>query len=312
MDPLRFDHYMEQCLYGPDGFYSKDGTAGRRRGDFITSPEAGPLFGAVLAETIDHWWESTGRQPDFTVYDVGCGPATLLKSIRLARPDRPWNLVGVDRSNEAADRTELPEDLSGAVVLANELLDNLPFRIVERSADGFFEVFVAEGHEVLLPCDLDLELEIPVGARAPIHEQAAAWIQSTLSRKPAVLCLFDYGAATTAELAERGGWLRTYRQHKRGSDPLAKPGDQDITTDIGFDQLPTPDELIQQGEFLQRWSIDRLVDEGRTHWKANAHAPDLFAMRMRSRISEAEALLDPAGLGAWWVATWGTGSFYRR
>ena len=45
----RFDRYMERCLYGPDGFYATDGSAGRRGGDFITCPEVGPLFGAVLA-----------------------------------------------------------------------------------------------------------------------------------------------------------------------------------------------------------------------------------------------------------------------
>ena len=33
-------------------------------------------------------------------------------------------------------------------------------------------------------------------------------------------------------------------------------------------------------------------------------APDLTAMRMRSRVNEAEALLDPAGLGAFWVGEW--------
>ena len=41
---------MELALYGPSGFYTgaASGSAGRR-GDFITSPEIGPLFGAVLA-----------------------------------------------------------------------------------------------------------------------------------------------------------------------------------------------------------------------------------------------------------------------
>jgi hypothetical protein len=46
------------------------------------------------------------------------------------------------------------------------------------------------------------------------------------------------------------------------------------------------------------------VEEGRRHWSEHAAAPDLLAMRMRSRISEAEALTDPAGLGAFWVGEW--------
>ena len=50
--PLRVDEYLTVVLYGPHGFYTTAGHAGRR-GDFITSAEVGPLFGAVLARWID-------------------------------------------------------------------------------------------------------------------------------------------------------------------------------------------------------------------------------------------------------------------
>src|SRR5436190_216322 len=43
---------MSIALYGEHGFYSGGGRAGRR-GDFITSPEVGPLFGTVLGRAID-------------------------------------------------------------------------------------------------------------------------------------------------------------------------------------------------------------------------------------------------------------------
>ena len=47
--PLPFDEVMELALYDPEhGFYATGGQAGRR-GDFVTSPEVGPLFGAVVA-----------------------------------------------------------------------------------------------------------------------------------------------------------------------------------------------------------------------------------------------------------------------
>jgi SAM-dependent MidA family methyltransferase len=45
---------MDDALYGPEGFYMRpDGGSAGRRGDFLTSPEVGPLFGAVLARAID-------------------------------------------------------------------------------------------------------------------------------------------------------------------------------------------------------------------------------------------------------------------
>lgn len=314
----RFDTYMERCLYGPDGFYTTHGVAGRGRGDFITSPEVGPLFGAVLANALDAWWESAGRPDPWTVYDVGCGPNTLLKAIRKARPagERPWRLIGVDRarpdvpqtgaaSSDSATgvverRSELPEDLTGAVVLGNELLDNLPFRIIERGTDGRWrEVFVEGGEEQLMPTDA--RLDMAAGARAPLLSEATRWCRSVIARRPSHVCLFDYGAATTAELAKRGGWLRTYRKHQRGGDPLAEPGRWDITVDVAVDQLPAGAFVDTQAGFLRRWGIDTLVHEGREHWRANAARPDLQAIAMRSRISEAEALTDPDGLGSWLV-----------
>lgn len=308
----RFDAYMERCLYGPDGFYTTHGVAGRARGDFLTSPEVGPLFGAVVANALDSWWAEAGRPDPWTVYDVGCGPNTLLKAVRRARPaeERPWRLVGIDRADPAAGGSddaggieraaELPEDLSGSVVLANELLDNLPFRVIERSAGGeWFEVHVDDGTEHLLLTDV--RLDIPPGSRAPAIVAAAEWCRETLARKPARLCLFDYGTATTGQLAERGDWLRTYRRHQRSDDPFVDTGRWDITTDIAVDQLPPGAMVTTQAEFLRRWGIDDLVREGREYWRSNAARPNVTAIAMRSRISEAEALTDPAGLGSWLV-----------
>jgi hypothetical protein len=39
-------------------------------------------------------------------------------------------------------------------------------------------------------------------------------------------------------------------------------------------------------------------------WEKSASSPDLVAMTMRSRVREAEALLDASGLGAFSVAQW--------
>ena len=59
--PVPFSEVMDLALYDPEhGFYASGGAAGRR-GDFITSPEVGPLFGAVVARALDEWWRATGR-----------------------------------------------------------------------------------------------------------------------------------------------------------------------------------------------------------------------------------------------------------
>lgn len=310
----RFDDYMHRCLYGDRGFYTIGrGVAGRRTGDFITSPEVGPLFGAVLARWLDVQWVDLGRPEPFRVFDAGTGPGTLLRSLDQARPECSvaWELIGVD----PADGTELPTDLDGAVIVANELLDNLVVRLVERRDAGWFEVWVdSDGQrptEVLEPLDADDTLRLPTsvaalpaGVRSPWHDAGARWVDDVLGRGAVTVLVFDYGTPTTAELVDRGGWLRTYRQHQRGEDPYVGAGTADITVDVAFDQLPGSPALSTQADFLHAHGIDDLVAEGRRFWTANAARPDLRALMMRSRISEADALLDPDGLGAWIVACW--------
>jgi SAM-dependent MidA family methyltransferase len=316
---IRFDTFMELALYGAHGFYTDGGRAGRR-GDFITSPEVGPLFGAVLARWIDAEWQRLGRPDDFTVVEVGAGPGTLARAITRCwaaqSTEHPHRYVAVERS--AAQRAAHPDGIESlaavpegrftGVVVANELLDNLPFRLAVFD-DGWREAFVAtapDGRfvEVLRPFDTvpaALPASAPHGARAPWQQQAGAWVDQARSHLAAgSVLVFDYGVARTAGLAARPwrDWLRTYRGHQRGAHYLRDTGLQDITTEVAVDQLPEPDEVRTQAQFLQRWGIDELVDEGRAAWAAAAAAPTVAAMSMRSRVREAEALLDPAGLGA--------------
>lgn len=307
---LRFDGWVDRCLYDPlIGFYATGRGRAGRRGDFLTSPEVGPLFGASLARALDEWWDALGQPARFPVVDAGAGPGTLLKALALASPRcaEVWQLRAVD---VAPGMQPDLGDVEGGVVIANELLDNLPFRVLDHAHDNAWsEVFVAfdEGgvREVLRPASdvPDRFLGLPAG-RLPWLEAAGRWVGEVLERQPACLLVFDYGRPSTGELMARGGWLRTYRRHERGSDPYRQPGQWDLTTDVGFDQLPAPSELATQAEVLRRYGIDQLVDEGRAHWQRHAAHPDLTAMRMRSRVREAEALLDPDGLGGWMVATW--------
>jgi hypothetical protein len=76
---------------------------------------------------------------------------------------------------------------------------------------------------------------------------------------------------------------------------------------VAIDQLPEPDAVRSQAQWLQLHDIDELVDEGKRYWEAHAARPDLEAIKMRSRISEAEALLEPNGLGAFLVCEWQAG-----
>ena len=59
-----------------------------------------------------------------------------------------------------------------------------------------------------------------------------------------------------------------------------------------------------RGAFVKRIGIAELVEEGRRLWQERAHLGDLTAIRARSRVTEADALCDPDGLGAFRVLEW--------
>jgi SAM-dependent MidA family methyltransferase len=122
----------------------------------------------------------------------------------------------------------------------------------------------------------------------------------------------DY-VATSVELAGRPwtDWVRTYAGHGRGDHPLARLGGQDVTVEVCLDQLAQvrpPTAQRSQAEFLRAHGIDALVEQGRRQWAERAHLGDLTAVAARSRVTEAAALCDPTGLGAFAVLEWTAGS----
>lgn len=320
---LRFDRFLEVALYGESGFYSVAGAAGRR-GDFITSPEVGPLFGVVMARALDAWWNELGRPDPFRVVEVGAGPGTLARAVLTGDDEvvRAVQWIAVEKSprqralhsDDVESRADLP-DGTAHVVIGNEVLDNVPFRLLVNDG-GWKESHVAIAGErfveVLRPFDEDRDLPVGAahGARIPLQGAAVDLLRECRSLVPRGHMLFiDYCTPTTDELARMPWreWLRTYRRHGRGAHYLGDPGEQDVTTQVALDQLlrAVPGaEVTTQEAFLRCWGIDQLVDEGRRVWEESAHRPTVAALRMRSRVREAEALLDLHGLGAFSVMHW--------
>jgi SAM-dependent MidA family methyltransferase len=175
-----FSTFMEAALYGDEGFYTRGGGAGRRR-DFVTSPEVGALFGAVIANALDSWWDEAGRPVPFVVIEPGAGPGTLGATALRANPrcahalwwvmaDRsvamrdaqrernlPWtDIESIDAhapgplvstmTDFPAELKRLPISTEVHVVLANELLDNLVFDIASFDGEQWCEVQVTSSN----------------------------------------------------------------------------------------------------------------------------------------------------------------------
>jgi SAM-dependent MidA family methyltransferase len=359
--PVRFDVAVEALLYGEGGFFADGGGAGRRGADFITSPEVGPLFGAVVARALDAEWKRLGRPDPFVVIEAAAGRGALARAVLDATPacapalryvcversatlreriadllpvEPAANVFGAVVSGDDDDEVhhitgtgpvvavldDLPLVSVSGVILANELLDNIPFRLVERTTDGWSEVLVgAEGdvlHEVLGAAAPDVAVEAdrlapaaPVGGRIPLQHAAAAWLRRALGViAEGRIIAVDY-ADETPSLASRPveEWLRTYRGHGRGQAPLDAPGEQDVTCEVAVDQLARVRPLTSdrsQAEWLADHGIDDLLAQATEAWEARAHIGDLEALRHRSRVTEGATLTDRAGLGAFRVLEW--------
>ena len=255
---------MEWALYGePGGFYASGRGAGRRTGDFLTSVEVGPLFGRLVAHLADRCWNELGRPHDFTLVDAGAGRGMLARSVLAARPAcgdaNALRYVLVERSAalrreheqlladppagaRVESRADLPAGPITGLVVANELLDNLPCRVLERTADGWAEVYVkfesgggppapvassppgqsdggVIGHvasgpgrlaETLRRVPVDVEAVVaalapgaPVGGRIPLASAAVDWVGRALTGlERGTLVVLDY-TDTSASLASR-------------------------------------------------------------------------------------------------------------
>jgi SAM-dependent MidA family methyltransferase len=174
---------------------------------------------------------------------------------------------------------------------------------VSQASSGQF-VEVLRAPDVVPSC---LPQTASLGSRAPIQDAAASWVRDSLSKiSNGRLLLFDYCSASTADisLTPWREWLRTYRDQSRGTHYLSDPGSQDITTQVMLDQLPAGFTSLTQADFLERWGINELVNEGNAYWENLRHAPDIAAIKMRSRSTEAKLLTDQASLGVFNSNMW--------
>ncbi len=352
--PIPFGEVVQAALYDPEhGFYVTGGQAGRS-GDFLTSPEVGPLFGAVVARALDEWWRAAGQPAAYVVVEAGAGPGTLARAVLSAQPSCAAALRYVLVEQSAAQRSahsrhlrvedptaafasgarppgeagglappppqgpivvslsDLPRLPGPCIVLANELLDNLPFDLVERTAEGWADVLVGVEDdrlvEVLVPTQAEPGIVAPVGARIPVQPLVSRWLGEALdlAGDGGRVVAIDYWSHTDA-LVNRPwtDWVRTYRRHERGGSPLEALGTQDITCEVAIDQLAVPPTSDRsQASWLRAHGIEALVEDGRRTWRERAHIGDLDAVRARSRVAESDALLDEEGLGSFRVLEW--------
>ncbi len=331
--PLSFRDWMDACLYHPDlGYYRRGQPTVGREGDFLTSPEVHPLFGAALGHVAVALWHSMNRPSPMRVTEVGPGTGALAESmlnqIGANEPDllSAIELTLVEPDEQAADaqhrRLAHFRGISHApsisrlqpgqqFVFANELLDAVPVHLLQvvdgdwRECDvdhspgrGFRLRPGAVADEPLRETLSDVQPSDGLVAEVSPERGEIICALGRAVAEPGLLLLFDYGYRRERLYApwRRQGTLMTFRKHVPGDDPLAYPGEQDITCHIDIDQVEehalasglTPLAELSQSEWLHQL--------GAALFPAVADADGSTAAYLAARRA-AETLTDPAGLG---------------
>ena len=262
--PITLADYMAECLMHPQhGYYATRDPFGEA-GDFTTAPEISQMFGELLGLCLAQAWLDQGAMPGFTLAELGPGRGTLMADVLRATARVPGfhaaarvYLVETSASLRARQRVALgdhpvtwldhAEDLPDAplFLLANEFFDALPIRQFTRAAQGWEETMVGVTQATLVLGRSDAApvaqlvhrlADTRPGDVVELCPAAPAIMQAIGTRIEAhrgLALIVDYG-----DWISRGDTFQALKAH-RFTDPLAEPGEADLTAHVDFAALAT-------------------------------------------------------------------------
>ena len=278
-------------------------------GDFVTAPEISQMFGELIGLWLADMWIRAGRGEPVHYVELGPGRGTLARDALVAAKRyglsprvhfvetspalRARQLALHPTAQWHDDLSTLPT-LGPLLVVANEFLDALPVRQLVRDREGWRErmvghdgtrfVFVAGSQ----PIDAALPAEIRDAPEAAIFETcpaAAATVDEVAGRLAAqggAALFIDYGNVES----QLGSTLQAVRAHRK-LDPLAAPGQADLTAHVDFASLARIAQsrgvrwlgTVSQGDFLRALGLETRAENLAAF--APEHAPAIFAARDR-------------------------------
>jgi SAM-dependent MidA family methyltransferase len=342
--PMTFARFMEIALYDPARGYYR-GTAARpgRAGDFLTAPEASPIFGRTLARFARGVHAAIGAPGTFTIREHGAGTGALaapLVAELLASEGGPgaieYLVVEIEPERVDAVRSALSDQPSvtaalddgrpvEGLVVANEVLDALPTHRVVRRRGALREVLVGIGPSgdlvdveadpttPALAARLAAEsIELADGQQGEICLALDGWVErAAAGLVRGVLLLIDYGHPAT-ELYDpkrrAAGTLATYLGHRVGEDPYRSIGRQDLTAHV---------DVTAVERAASRAGLDHLETTSQAEFLSRLGAGELLVAEqarpgasLPSYLETRSALvrmIDPGAMGRFRVMVFGRG-----
>lgn len=267
---MPFHQFMQHALYHPhQGYYTSGLQKFGPKGDFITAPELSPLFGMTVANALIPLIQ---QEKLSYILEFGAGSGQLCIDVltqleqQQALPEKYFIL---EVSGELQHRqkaslikkiphlaekvqwcTELPKDLSGVIVLANEVLDAMPVHRFKKSKSMLLESFISiNEHNELIECfkpSSDQRLidylthAFPEDCENYLSEAnlwLSGWFQAlfhTLNRGAVFLIDYGFPRHEYYHPDRHMGTLMCHAQHHAHPHPLTHIGEQDITAHVDF------------------------------------------------------------------------------
>jgi SAM-dependent MidA family methyltransferase len=297
--PITVERYMDLCLGHPAlGYYIMRDPFGKD-GDFITAPEISQMFGELIGIWVAQAWRDMGSPAPVRLIELGPGRGTLMadvmRAIRASAPDmkaalevhlvetspvlraRQQQTLG-DAGIEVIWHDEITAPLKGPVIiLANEFMDALPVQQFLAMPAGWHERLVGLDDDGALTFGLATEpTHDDIGEAEPgdvieiprVAQRLVRYLAEHIVAHGGAALLIDYGAFAEG----RTDTLQAVKQH-RFVDPLANPGEADLTTQVNFERLAMIAALANasvhgpsaQGAFLQSLGLDYRAEALKSH-----------------------------------------------
>jgi SAM-dependent MidA family methyltransferase len=298
---IPFSRYMELVLRE---YYGRSDRQFGARGDFVTAPELGSLFGRTLARQL--------KALEGPILELGAGSGALADTLtrELEREYFILETSGALRERQAArlgGRVKFLDRLPGqfrGVMIANEVADALPVHAVAWRADGIKERGVSRdlawaekpAHGPLL--EEAKTIEVPVPYESEIGLAADAWMRSLADSLAAgAIFIIDYGFPRHEYYHPQRsmGTLMCHTRHRAHGNPFELPGEQDLTAHVDFSALARAARDAGLEVLGYATQAQFLVNCGITDVLAQANVEN--ALHYAPIAAEAQQLLSPAEMG---------------
>ena len=273
---ISFEQYMHECLYAEQlGYYESEREIFGGGGDFTTSPERSRYFALAFAAHLQKIHASIG---EFTVIELGAGSGQFAVDLIAALTTLgciPSKYLILEKSRRLQERqqallkekcvnnsievnwiSELEEKVQCGIVIANEVLDAIPVRLINVKNQQLYERCVGISKDRLeyvdVPADKllaekcsarlpeylfenrDSEYQTEINTSLPnFVEQIAALVNT------GIFFYIDYGypRGEYYQQSREMGTLICHYRHIANDQVLLWPGLQDISSNVDFTAL---------------------------------------------------------------------------